>query len=822
MKITYLELYKCTRFLLNGIEKIKYTPQSSIQMITGTNGAGKSSLLAELSVLPGDGSAFMKGGYKKVIVEHNGHNYELLSDYAKGRPGVHSFIMDNSNVELNPSGNISQQYELVKYHFRYSDEIHQIFVGNEKFSNMSPARRREVLNMICSSDVDYGLYIYNKIKSDIRDMSGSIKGMNKSIIETKLKLISPDVKEKLIEQMELCQKNITEIENYRIKHDSFNSVTEDIIYQLIDELESMGIIVQNQLISEPLKAKSIEELKNKENIYKSKIKDFENLKSMMYEDLYKQEQRVQELKQKTDPVILNEMKNSLDKLTEVIKAYRKSQYDDSFMLLDSNKLLNDIESVDFSALVNYCADLFPNLNKEEFNSDLFNSLVNRISKNKVLFNEMKFKHDHAIEELKRFNESPETVCPECSYRWKVGFVSDPVTEMKTRIDGASEVMRKVKLELDNDNALYDKFMQYRNIWKLIRDEYINKYKNLAPLWNHLMDIEIFYNSPMIVMAEINKYTDALKKFVSNYHNLLKAKELTEAINDINGVDESVLNEALAPLKEFEKSYLIIERKIKVYNDSLLSVQKRIHDAEMNELEYEKYRNAILNFNNNLENYYISVFDKALEEQLVLLKKEYTELHQTINSQNSYESMIEYLEKEITKTTERSHVAQESLKLLSPSDGLISIGYGQFISRFINDANKIIDKVWNYSMIVDNSSIQDILTSYKFPVLIGDDGSTSDINLTSKGQKEMLDFTFMILFKHYLKMDDYPLLLDELGQNFTEEHKTKVFEFITDLQDSGQAEQIFLICHTSGHLDIMNNADIISFDGNNNPDVIIME
>lgn len=821
MRIIDHELYKCTRFLLNGIERIKYTPKSAVQMITGTNGAGKSSLLAELSVLPGDGSAFMKGGYKRVIVEHNGHRYTLFSDYAKGRPGIHSFIIDDGE-ELNPSGNISQQNELVNYHFRYTDEIHQIFVGNEKFSSMTPARRREVFNLICSSDVDYGLYIYNKIKSDIRDMAGSIKGMNKSIIETKLKLISPEVKDNLIKQMELCQSNISEIENYRAKNDTFKLVTEDMIYQLIDDLEELGIKVQNRLVTTPLMAKSIQELINKENAFKSKIQELENLKLMMYDDLYKQEQRVNELKQKTNPTILAELKNSLKELTERINTYVKSPYDESFMLLDSKKLLEEIEAIDFTALVNYCADLPPNLNKEEYNSDLFNTLVDKITKNRMVLNETKFKHDHAVEELKRFNESPETVCPECNHRWKVGFVSDPVTELRSRIDGAAEVMRRVKLELDDNTALYDKFIKYRDTWKLIRNEYINKYKNVSPLWNHLMDINIFYNSPMIVMAEINKYTDSLRKFVSNYHDLLRAKELTDTINDVNGVDESVLNEALAPLKEFEKSYLLIERKIKVFSDSLVSIQKRIKAAEMHELEYEKYNNAILDFNENLTNYYTSVFDKALDEQLQVLKEEYTTLHQTINSQNSYESMIDYLEKEIVKTNERSCTAQETLKLLSPSDGLISVGYGQFISRFIDDANKIINNVWEYPMIIDNSSMHNILSSYKFPVLIGDDGVTPDINMTSKGQKEMLDFTFMVLFKHYLKMDDYPLLLDELGQNFTEEHKTKVFEFVSDLQESNQADQVFLICHTSGHLDIMNNADIISFDGNNNPDVIVME
>ena len=92
-----LKLKGYTRLSLNHIDSLEYTPVAKTQVIIGTNGSGKSSLLYELSPMPSHHRMY-DHGYKQITIEHKGSTYVLTSDFTKGKS--HSFIKDG--IELNP------------------------------------------------------------------------------------------------------------------------------------------------------------------------------------------------------------------------------------------------------------------------------------------------------------------------------------------------------------------------------------------------------------------------------------------------------------------------------------------------------------------------------------------------------------------------------------------------------------------------------------------------------------------------------------------------------------------------------------------------
>ena len=53
------------RFFLNNITRIEYTPKMKLQLILGSNGSGKSSLISELNPLPINKNDFQEDGYKE-------------------------------------------------------------------------------------------------------------------------------------------------------------------------------------------------------------------------------------------------------------------------------------------------------------------------------------------------------------------------------------------------------------------------------------------------------------------------------------------------------------------------------------------------------------------------------------------------------------------------------------------------------------------------------------------------------------------------------------------------------------------------------------
>ena len=91
MQIHELSLRGYKRLLLNRIQRFTLKPHAPHQLIIGTNGSGKSSVMAELTPLPPFGGSFLKTGSKVIRLSHRGGEYTLSSDFSNGSK-PHSFI----------------------------------------------------------------------------------------------------------------------------------------------------------------------------------------------------------------------------------------------------------------------------------------------------------------------------------------------------------------------------------------------------------------------------------------------------------------------------------------------------------------------------------------------------------------------------------------------------------------------------------------------------------------------------------------------------------------------------------------------------------
>ena len=159
MIIKKLILSGYNRLLNTGISEINIVPQNKITLIIGTNGSGKSSLLKELTPLPAISQEYSKTGFKYVEIEHDNKFFNLLTDFSANKK--HSFVVDG--VEMNQSGNLQMQRELVKQYFNITQEVHDLMLGVKNFHRMSPKERNDWFNKLCSTDYSFALSFYNKI-----------------------------------------------------------------------------------------------------------------------------------------------------------------------------------------------------------------------------------------------------------------------------------------------------------------------------------------------------------------------------------------------------------------------------------------------------------------------------------------------------------------------------------------------------------------------------------------------------------------------------------------------------------------------------------
>ena len=139
MQITYLKLVNYSRIKLNHIQSIELDFSDPIQLILGTNGCGKSSILSELTPFPPASEFYSKGGGKTIHISHNNCSYILTTVFNKPS-GEHSFI--KNGTELNLGSTFTAQKLLVLDEFGISQEVLNLLLGYDKFTKMDSNKRK--------------------------------------------------------------------------------------------------------------------------------------------------------------------------------------------------------------------------------------------------------------------------------------------------------------------------------------------------------------------------------------------------------------------------------------------------------------------------------------------------------------------------------------------------------------------------------------------------------------------------------------------------------------------------------------------------------
>ena len=204
MRYVKLELKGFRRIALAGIHTFVIEPHSSTQIILGTNGCGKSSIMKQLSPDPAKKDDFSKDGYKKIWIEHNGVIYSILTEFEHGTRCT--FVNETTGEIINNKGTAKVQEQLNRQVLGYNPEIHDILTGQERFTDMSPSRRREWFTMMSDVDYTFAIKLFNKAKENARDVSGALKQAKKRLNEEYSLIITEEERLRIND-------NIKEIEN---------------------------------------------------------------------------------------------------------------------------------------------------------------------------------------------------------------------------------------------------------------------------------------------------------------------------------------------------------------------------------------------------------------------------------------------------------------------------------------------------------------------------------------------------------------------------------------------------------------------------------
>lgn len=809
MKIISLELHGYKRIKLSGISTFKIRPTQDIQLILGTNGSGKSSILDELTPLPSNPHDYLKEGYSLKTITHNGHIYTLKSSFSPKT--FHSFIKDGGD-EMNQGGTVTVQKDLVRQEFGITTDIHELLMGRERFTEMSPGYRRQWLTNLSNTNYEYAIEVYSKLKERLRDVSGALKLSSTRLVTETAKLLSDDDQQRLKEDVERTHEYVQHLMEYRkpVEHNPDN------LHKLFLQLEQEIVSKCKRYTEKILSLSALDDSYSYEQISDSisQLVGEENYFKHVLADLYSQFESIKEsivLLEKTGNQGTEELRRKIDALFQeqtglMIKKVRFTNvHKDPLEAIRAIETIGEALGSIFVQIPSNSDKRFSKISLQESTEKLFSQRQTKEQiKNKINILSSKKQNQEAHKHV------GEAECPKCKHRWFKGFdqlVYDSIlVELDTLNEEFNLIEKQIKEtetfieEIHSYFSLYRQYLNYASNWPTLKDywDYVEESNLLLTNPGNLIsDLELFKvnllidKSYHILEAEIDKLKDLIT--ISQQVGNLDLEKLTKQREE----KEEQIYSANLKLSDISKnireltSYKRTLEEVKALQEEIEKLKRTFEETQKDSIETSRRTHL----NNTIRIIQASLLRK--EEQLVELRTQHAvvqELKSSIQSLQDDEICLKTLVRE-----------------MSPTEGLIAEGLFGFIKLFVSQLNSFIKRIWTYQLeILPCELTQDgkVDLDYKFPMRI--DGMTdnvSDISKGSTGMKEIINLAFKIRSMKYLGLSESPLCLDEFGAAMDSAHRTSSIEMMKHIADEEPFTQLFIVNHYDSIYGALTNAEI---------------
>lgn len=813
MKILELKLKGYKRLDLLGVENLTYTPQSPYQLILGTNGAGKSSIMNELSPLPIESNALREGGYKKIKIEHRDSLYQL--DYTLHKKLECSFIKDGK--ELNDGGTIKVQKDLIQEHFHYDNHVHDILIGFTLLSNMSPMQRREWFVKMSRADMTYALGVFGRLKSAERDIKGAVKLNNQRLVTEMTKLPSQDDIQRIRREDEKLKHELNHLLPF--SEQGLMDYTER-LNDLLKQLESLSsefmdlkfnLVYDNQyhfrdteLLEDILNHLKYQEVEVK-NDYRKSVSELAELQDIFLKS--------KQLTEKPLEVIDNDIanvKSKLHQLQQDVTAFGIEVGENPSEELFQFRHMDGLKSL----LMTFPSNPTTETGRRLFSRTEYESILTAIQETKQTVIEHQNRLHYLEKEHTHLTDVHDVNCPNCQHTFKPGVDCTRLDELNQRIPkektSLMELERKLST-LESERAKYEDWITAMKQFRGLQERF--------PIYNKLFQL-------IQLDDRFHDYPSGLVKVVDDYHRVLVlSASIKDGYKRLSELEEERIRRVAAEGQDTE--YILtrmtqLENHIKEVDIKSKDIIRRIQELEKvlsSGYSMLEKCNAIKTLYNDIHEctYQQVRYENNQKLQAIISTKQVQLANndQFVKAVNQSETIVSQLTETIDTLTAEQKALSILTTLLSPQDGLIAESLIGFLNQFLNQMGNILDQIWMYEMRpyldLDEEGIE---LDYRFKVDIeGLEEPVSDVSRLSRGQKEIVDFVFKLLLMQYLDMQDYPLFMDEVGGTFDATHRDSLYRYIKLLVESNQTQQVFIISHIASSHNALSTADKCVLDAN---------
>lgn len=780
---------------VSGIDIITITPDNDMSLFLGTNGSGKSTLLMELNPLPGIKKNYEPGGYKRIEVFHQNEYYILISSFTSGQK--HSII--KNGIELNESGTLSIQQELVASIFGYTDKIHKLLSGKLNFCRLSATEKKDVLTSINPTDLTYAIEVYERLRVAARDTDGALKHLQKKLTDTHGELLSLDIPEDIEEKVDQIQ---SQIQTLIVEQHGTNTETEfsEQLSKYQQAIKRYKRLQKEWLSTSNVSLRvgnidsineltyQIDTLEVKKARYRERLSSLEqthsDMESLISEgcDAESIQHQINTTKQKLETVVIPTLS------VDVPLCERTAAMLANF----GAQLLN----ITLEGIQVFTADEQKSINL---------SYANILTQQRGVLEQIRVKEEN-LKHLKEEKDN-QVLCPKCDHKFSLTGM-----DIDTEIKNLSRWLDELYVDRDNLSIRFkevsdtkEKLQGYLTVYNQIRiligQNVPNTHLALLP------EIDDLILRPEDTVNLLLQYSKAVE--VSSYKSELEEHQeyLEQKFKRLQGKDsnisskiariESEVAKTLSKLDNIKVAVVSLMEKKKAYEALQELSESLIRGHEyIDQLITQLYRTAI-----NLDS------QKVIKELQLTLGR----FQHALELKRSKLMAIETYEKDIEVTKKRQSTLRGLMNSLSPTKGIIGQEMEAFVSSFLNEMNKIISRLWSYDISVLPCRNQKGVLDYRFPFMINGEVADGELKDLSTGQEQIVDFAFMLVMRQYLGLVDYPLYLDETGSGFDEGHRPKLLAYFELLLDTKQCTQIFMVNHYANYYGGIANTDVVVLD-----------
>lgn len=805
MLLKFAEIVGYERLMTTNIQRLVYTPTSPYQLILGSNGSGKSSLMAELSPLPAHKSNYTKDGMKRVIYEHRGSTYEMISTFKNGNK--HTFIKDGE--VLNNEGTALVQKELVRQHFNYWGELHDLLTGRQRFTRMAPQKRRDWITLLSKADYKYALGKFNEFKSAARDALGALRDTNKRLTSESQSLKALNEVVGLDERADLLRLELTHLLTARVPNlPHYTELQRQIDDALADVDEFAREIAANApALPKGMKFNTMDDVRaylhqidgetntthSLLNHYSREYADIESILQALAHDGIDQSQDLEALTLELNESI-REIAQQIELFPDLVDAFQLKR--------DSDQAISQMVEV-FNQL--------PDNSDRRFTRDLAMKAREELQVADRIIDTSNNTLSKIRARLNVIEASKDTSCPSCGYVWREGYSQQEVTQLEQRRETVGLELTAGEERRKAAQSYLDELDEYMGLYNRFRG-LINTFPRLQPLWDHILKNNYQIENPRAKVAVFYAWqrdvdrTIRLEEIHTKIRHIEQLKEKQQSGEGVHfnqrllhlGGEIALTNDKLRELKQQGKVLRTYYEQLQRLEDRALKLQHRMQDLDrLSDRAIDAYRN-----------YQIDQVVVQHQNELGLIQRQLTE-------RTTLQGVVDML----TRTQEEIELDYRALdlmtKALSPTEGLIAEQLSGSIGCQVAQWNAIIASIWASDLQILPCSIEEGELDYYFPVHSGaSGGSSDDIAHTSTGQEEIINFAFVLTTMLYLEMQDYPLFLDEFGASFDEQHRLNAMSFVKQLIDSNHHSQLFMISHYIGTHGGLSNPEVLVLDSSN--------